>query len=262
MRSRELRDILGIDIGASGIKGAPVDTQKGRLIEERHRITTPQPATPERIAETVTALVRHFGWQSTIGIGFPAVVQQGIVRTASNIDRSWIGCDARALFSDATGCDVQVVNDADAAGLAEMLFGAGRNQRGVALVITIGTGLGTAIISDGVLVPNTELGHITLHGMAAEKYAADSVRKKDDLSWPEWGRRFNEYLQEMEKLIWPDLIILGGGASKKLHKFSAQLDVRAEVVAAELRNEAGLVGAAARAGLYHAPDGTVQKTKT
>ncbi len=262
MRSRELRNILGIDIGASGIKGAPVDTQKGRLLEPRHRIATPQPATPERVAETVTALVRHFDWQGTIGIGFPAVVQQGVVRTASNIDRSWIGCDARALFSEATGCDVQIVNDADAAGLAEMLFGAGRNHRGVALVVTIGSGLGTAIISDGVLVPNTELGHITLHGMAAEKYAADSVRKKEDLSWPEWGRRFNEYLQEMEKLIWPDLIILGGGASKKLHKFSAQLDVRAEVVAAELRNEAGLVGAAARAGLRQKPDDTVQKTKT
>ncbi len=240
--------ILGIDIGASGIKGAPVDTHSGQLLEPRHRIATPQPATPEQVAATVRELAAHFHWQGKIGIGFPAVVQQGIVRTASNIDKSWIGCDARALFSKATGCETEVVNDADAAGLAEMLFGAGKDRSGVALVITIGSGLGTAIISNGVLVPNTELGHISLHGMAAEKYAADSVRKREDLSWSKWGRRFNEYLQEMEKLLWPDVIILGGGASKKLHKFIDRLDVKAEVVAAELRNEAGLVGAAVFAG--------------
>ena len=211
--------ILGVDIGGSGIKGAIVDTQTGELLTERHRIATPQPATPEAVADTLKTLVEHFAWQGPIGCGFPATVVHGIAKTASNIDKSWININAAELFSTKTNCPCFVVNDADAAGMAEFSFGAGKDKKGVVILITIGTGLGTAVFTNGQLLPNTELGHIMLEGMVAEHYTADSTRKNEDLSWSKWGKRFNQYLQPLEFLLSPDCFILGGGASKKMDKF-------------------------------------------
>ncbi|MBS1252038.1 MAG: Polyphosphate glucokinase [Anaerolineales bacterium] len=239
-------EILGVDVGGSGIKGAPVDTETGELLAKRHRIKTPKPATPDAVAETVAKLAEHFEWSGVIGCGFPAAIQNGIARTASNIDDRWIGTNAAALFADATGCRVRVINDADAAGLAEMQFGAGQGHQGVVLLVTIGTGLGTALFTEGKLVPNVELGHIVLKGKDAERYASDAARKKKDLSWKKWGKRFNRYLRRLEDLIWPDLFILGGGASKrkKYKKYAHRIKVEANVTPAEFRNEAGIVGAA------------------
>lgn len=239
-----MNQILGIDIGGSGIKGQPVNTETGELIGERFRIETPRPATPAAIAEALGKVVRHFNWDGPIGCGFPAVVQHGIVKTASNIDPSWIGTNAEELFRQAAGVPVFVANDADVAGLAEKKLGAGVDCHGVSLLITIGTGLGTALFIDDHLVPNTELGHLRLNGKIAEHYASDAVRKREDLSWKKWGKRFNKYLQYLEFLFSPDLFILGGGASKKMDKFAEYLEVNAQVVPAKLLNQAGIVGAA------------------
>ncbi|MFO6423722.1 polyphosphate--glucose phosphotransferase [Motilimonas sp. KMU-193] len=236
--------ILGVDIGGSGIKGAIVETTTGELLTERHRIPTPQPATPEAVADTLKQLVDHFNWQGPVGCGFPATVVHGIAKTASNIDKSWINTDAATLFSERTNCPCFVVNDADAAGMAEFTFGAGKGKSGVVVLITIGTGLGTAVFTNGQLLPNTELGHIMLEGMVAEHYTADSVRKGEDLSWSKWGKRFNKYLQRLEFLLSPDCFILGGGASKKLDKFAEQLETDAEVIPAQSLNQAGIIGAA------------------
>lgn len=237
--------ILGVDIGGSGIKGAIVDTLTGELVTERHRIETPQPATPEAIAAVLAQLVLHFEWSGPIGCGFPAAIQRGVARTASNIAKSFIGTDIDALFSEATHCPCFNVNDADAAGMAEMQFGEGAGQAGVVLLVTIGTGLGTAIFTDGELLPNTELGHIYLeNGQIAERFASDATRKIEDLGWKSWASRFNLYLTSMEKLFWPDLIILGGGASKKFDKFKHHLTVEAPVKPAAFLNQAGIVGAA------------------
>ncbi|KAA3610177.1 MAG: ROK family protein [Calditrichaeota bacterium] len=236
--------ILGVDIGGSGIKGAIVDTKSGQLLAERHRIPTPKPATPEAVSKTLKKLVKHFDWKGKIGCGFPAVIRDDIVRTASNIDKKWIGTNAAKLFRQTTGCKVTVLNDADAAGLAEKTFGAGKNCKGVVLIITVGTGLGSALFINGKLVPNTEFGHVYLKGKIAEHYTSDAVRKKEDLSWNEWAKRFNIYLKHMEGLVWPDRIIIGGGASKKRHKFFDELNVNAEVVEATLLNNAGIIGAA------------------
>ncbi|MBU0511604.1 MAG: ROK family protein [Chloroflexi bacterium] len=235
---------LGIDIGGSGIKGAPVDVKTGELLAPRLRIPTPQPAKPRPVAKTVAQIAKHFEWDGPIGCGFPAVVQQGITRTAANIHTSWIGTDAAALFSKVTGCPTRVINDADAAGLAEMSFGAGRERRGVVLLVTIGTGLGTSLFTDGVLLPNTELGHIEIDCQDAESNASDAARTRDDLSWKQWTVRFDEYLCALEKLVWPDLIILGGGVSRKHEKFIPWLSVQAKVVPAQMLNEAGIIGAA------------------
>lgn len=237
-------DVLGIDVGGSGIKGAPVDLETGRLLKERERIDTPLPATPEAVAGATRELVDRFEWKGPIGIGFPAIIRGQIVWTAANIDKSWIGVDGQAIFAKTTGCPVKLLNDADAAGLAEMRFGAGRSHGGSVLVLTAGTGIGSALFYHGALFPNTEFGHIEMHGMAAEKYASAAVRKTQDLSWPDWGGRFNEYLQKMERLLAPDVIIIGGGVSKKFDKFAPYLDVTAEVCPAQLFNEAGVVGAA------------------
>jgi polyphosphate glucokinase len=237
--------ILGVDIGGSGIKGAIVDTLTGELVTERHRIETPQPATPEAIAAVLAQLVLHFNWNGPVGCGFPAAIQQGVVRTAANISKSFIGVDIDKLFSEATNCDCHNLNDADAAGMAEMHFGEGAGQSGVVLLVTIGTGLGTALFTDGNLLPNTELGHLYLeNGLEAERYASDAARKLEDLGWKSWGNRFNIYLSTMEKLFWPDLIILGGGASKKFDKFKTQLAVNTPVKPAAFLNQAGIVGAA------------------
>lgn len=237
-------EVLGIDIGGSGIKGAPVDIEKGILLAERHRIPTPQPATPEAVAHTVKELVEHFNWKGEIGCGFPSVVRHGIIRTASNIDDSWIGVHAGELFSKVTNCPTLLVNDADAAGMAEMSFGSARNRKGTVIMVTVGTGIGTAIFTRGQLLPNTEFGHIILKGKVAEKIASDAARKRDDLNWKEWGSRFNKYLARMEFLFSPDLFIIGGGASKKFEKYIKYINVEAEIVSAELKNEAGIIGAA------------------
>lgn len=236
--------ILGVDIGGSGIKGAAVETKTGALLEERYRLATPQPSTPEAVADVVGQVARHFKWRGPIGCGFPAVVQHGVTLTAANVDTAWIGTNAAALFKRATGCQVVVLNDADAAGIAEMKFGAGKGQRGLVLIVTIGTGLGTALFIDGRLVPNTELGHIELRGEDAEVWASDAARQRKELSWEAWASYFNAYLLALERLIWPELIILGGGASKKYTLFSSALTVQAKVIPAQLRNEAGIVGAA------------------
>lgn len=237
--------VLGVDIGGSGIKGAIVDTATGELVSERHRIPTPQPATPAAIASTLAELVRYFNWTGVVGCGFPAAIQHGIARTASNIAPEFIGTHVDQLFSDATKCVCFCVNDADAAGFAEMCFGEGKGVFGVVLLVTIGTGLGTVLFTDGQLLPNTELGHLYLkNGKKAEHYAADSVRTAKELTWKRWGKRFNTYLTLMEGLFWPDLIILGGGASKQFDRFKDQLVVKAPVKPAAFLNQAGIVGAA------------------
>ena len=235
---------LGIDIGGSGIKGAPVNLTTGELLDERLRIETPQPATPESVAKAVDDLVKHFNWKGKIGCGFPAAIKYGVVQTASNIDKSWIGTNANELFSKKTGQEVVVLNDADAAGMAEIKMGAGKNLKGTVLMITIGTGIGTALFSEGKLMPNTEFGHLRMGKTIAEAYASGAVRKKEDLSWGEWAKRFNEYLLYIEFLLWPDLIILGGGLSKKHEKFLHYFTTKTKVVPAQFMNNAGIIGAA------------------
>lgn len=240
---------FGIDIGGSGIKGAPVDLKKGKLAADRLRIPTPQPSTPEAVADTVAELLAHFDLPegTPVGVTFPAVIQHGVAKTAANVDRSWIGTDVDALLTERTGLDVFVVNDADAAGIAEVEWGAGRGREGVVLMTTLGTGVGTALFIDGRLVPNSELGHIPLHGDAAERYMAESVHEREELSWEDWASRLQEYYELIEFLINPDLIIVGGGVSKKHEKFLPLLNLRAEIVPAQTRNEAGIIGAAAMA---------------
>lgn len=237
-------EILGIDIGGSGIKGAVVDTETGQLLSERKRIPTPQPATPDAMLSTVAELVDFFGWKGPIGCGFPAAVQNEIVRTASNIDKSWIGLNAAKKIESLTGCHTHVVNDVDAAGLAEMKYGAGKEQKGVTIMLAAGTGIGSAIFIDKTLVPNMELGFIHVKGMPGEYYAANSVRENEKLSWEEWAKRFNEYLLRLESLFWPDLFILGGGVSKKFEEFSQYFDIKTKIVPALTRNHAGIIGAA------------------
>ena len=240
----KIMDILGIDIGGSGIKGAPVDLSQGVLAAERLRIATPQPATPDAVADTVGRIIRHFNWTGPVGCGLPSVVQNGVARTAANIDSSWIGTDVRALLSQRTGCPVTVINDADAAGIAEMRFGAGRGRNGTILMVTVGTGLGTALFRDGTLVPNTELGHLLLNGKVAEKYASAAAREDLGLSYKTWAKRLDLYLHQLQSLFWPDLFILGGGISKKHEKFFPFLTIETEFLPAILRNQAGIVGAA------------------
>jgi len=235
---------LGIDIGGTGIKGAPVCLETGKLETERFRIATPKPATPRKVIETAAEVVRHFDLGGPVGFGFPAVIKNGMVRTAANIDPSWIGVNAVESMTKATDRPVVFLNDADAAGIAEMRYGAGRGRGGVVVIATLGTGIGTSLFVDGALVPSTEFGHLEMHGRVAEKYAAESVRKAKELSWTEWGGRVNEYLCKLDELIRPDLIIVGGGASNKYEKFSPCFNVETEVVPAQLRNQAGIIGAA------------------
>lgn len=238
-------EILGIDIGGSGIKGAPVNLETGELTQERHRIETPQPSTPNAVAKVVNDIVEHFSWEGPIGCTFPAVVKDGVTLSAANVDDTWIGTDASALFREVTGYPVSLLNDADAAGVAEMAFGAGKGRDGVVFTLTFGTGIGSGMFIDGKLVPNTELGHMALpEHEDAEKWAASSVRKAEDLSWKKWGRRVEVYLQKLEALFSPDLFIIGGGVSKKSEKFFPYLELNTPFIAAELRNEAGIVGAA------------------
>lgn len=237
-------EILGIDIGGSGIKGAVVNTTDGTLITERHRIATPQPATPKAVAATVHELVNHFSYTGLIGCGFPALIRNGLVKTAANIDKSWVDVPVEELFSAITGQKVFVINDADAAGLAELRFGAGKGHAGMTMMLSIGTGIGSAIIHHDILLPETELGHLEFKGKSAEKYCSEAVRERESLTWEEWGKRFNEYLLHLEMLFSPDLFILGGGASKKFNKFKSQLTTSTKVLPASLQNRAGIIGAA------------------
>jgi polyphosphate glucokinase len=235
---------FGIDIGGTGMKGAPVDLDLGDLAAERHRLDTPRPATPAAMAEVARGIVDRFGWEGPVGIAFPAVVRSGVVHSAANIDPSWIGVDAAALFGDALGRPVRVLNDADAAGVAEMRFGAGQGRAGVVIVVTFGTGIGSGLFVDGVLVPNTELGHLEVDGVDAELRAAASARSREDLSWAAWAKRVERYLAELVKLFSPELIVVGGGASKKADRWLPLVTVGAEVVVADMANNAGIVGAA------------------
>ena len=237
-------NVFGIDVGGSGIKGAPVDTRTGELLAQRIRIKTPKPATPEAIATTAVEVVRRSVWDGPVGCGFPAVVKEGVVRTAANIDKAAIGFDMQERLERELKGPVRVMNDGDAAGLAEMRWGAGRGCEGVVLMLTLGTGIGTSLFVEGRLVPNTELGHIEVRGKDAEHRASDSARKREDLSWQQYAERLDEYLHKIEDLLWPDLIVIGGGISKKADKFFAHLTARTKVVRAEMLNEAGIAGAA------------------
>jgi polyphosphate glucokinase len=222
-----------------------VDVHTGEILQERIRIPTPIPALPHDVANTVAKLARGFAWKEPIGCGFPSVVRNGKCLSAANIHDSWIGVNISNLFTSATNCKTVVINDADAAGLAEMRFGAGKDfSRGVVLMLTLGTGIGSAIFVDGHLLPNTEFGHIEIRGKDAEKRASDAIRQNKELSWREWGERLNEYLQTMESLIWPDVIIIGGGVSKDYPRFFPYLETQARLTPARLLNNAGIVGAA------------------
>jgi len=240
--------VLGIDIGGTGIKGAPVDVAKGVLLAERYRIPTPQPSVPDAVAAVVGEVARHFQWNGPIGCTFPAVIKDGIAYSAANVDKSWIGTDGQRLIEQRTGCPVVLLNDGDAAGIAEMEFGAGKGQRGVVMMLTLGTGIGSALFVDGRLVPNTELGHMEMRGKDAELRASDRARIVKKLTWKKWARPLDEYLGRLEVLFSPDLFIIGGGVSKKHDKFVPLLHTRAPIVIAQLLNEAGIVGAALVAG--------------
>jgi polyphosphate glucokinase len=236
--------VLGIDVGGSGIKGAPVDTRNGKLLAERLRIKTPKGAEPKPVAGVVAEIAKSFDWKGPVGIGFPAPIKGGVAMMAANISEKWVGTNADELFSKTTGCPSTTVNDADAAGLAEMKFGAGKGQPGTVIMITLGTGIGTAIFHGGKLLPNTEFGHLDMNGRDAEHRASDAVRQLEDLSWKKYAKRLNKYLTAMEKLFWPDLFIVGGGISKQAEKYIPLLKIETPVVTAQFLNEAGIVGAA------------------
>ncbi|MFJ9849590.1 polyphosphate--glucose phosphotransferase [Streptomyces sp. NPDC101150] len=239
--------VFGVDIGGSGIKGAPVDLDRGDLADERYKVLTPHPATPEAVADCVKQVVDHFGWSGPVGATFPGVVTDGTTRTAANVDKGWIGLDAAALLTGQLGesTPVTLLNDADAAGLAEMQYGAGRGRTGTVILLTLGTGIGSAVFTGGRLVPNTELGHLELHGHDAEKRASTKAKEDAGLSWQQWAHRLRKYLAHVEMLFSPDLFVIGGGVSRKAEKFLPLIEgIRAEIVPAQLQNDAGIVGAA------------------
>jgi polyphosphate glucokinase len=245
MNKKSTMEILGIDIGGSAIKGAIVNTTTGEFITEKYRIETSQPSPIEETVSIFQKLVEHFNWKGKIGCGFPAVVMNGVIKTAANIDKAFIGVNANDLFSKTTGCAVNVLNDADVAGYAELNFGKVKKIKGLAIFLTIGTGIGSAIFNNGKLMANSELGHIYMkNGFKGEKYTSDAVRKRENLDWDAWGNRFNEYLQYLEKLFYPELFIIGGGTSKKFDKFESILNLKTPIVPASLLNDAGIIGAA------------------
>ncbi|MFD9722426.1 polyphosphate--glucose phosphotransferase [Streptomyces sp. NPDC059072] len=245
--------IMGVDIGGSGIKGAPVDLEKGDLAQERHKVLTPHPATPEGVAGCVAEVVGAFSWSGPVGVTFPGVVANGITRSAANVDKGWVGADAADLFSrELGGLPVTVLNDADAAGVAEMTYGAGAGRSGTVILLTLGTGIGSALFTDGRLVPNSELGHLELKGHDAETRASVKAKEDGDLTWERWAHRLRKYLAHVEMLFSPDLFIIGGGVSRKPERFLPLLDgIRAEIVPAKLQNNAGIVGAAMAAKAAH-----------
>jgi polyphosphate glucokinase len=238
---------LGVDIGGSGIKGAVVDLDQGTLVGERHKLPTPNPSTPAAVGEVVAEVVAHFGWDGPFAATFPAPVTKGVARTAANVDASWVGTNIEETLSAATGLKVTAMNDADAAGVAEAAFGAARGENGLVIVTTLGTGIGTALIYRGVLIPNSELGHLEVDGHDAEQRASAAVREREDLSWGEWAARLDRYYQALERYLWPDLFVVGGGVSRKADKFLDRLHLRTPIVSATLRNEAGIIGAAIHA---------------
>ncbi len=238
-------EILGIDIGGSGIKGAPVDVRSGVLTAERFRIPTPDPSTPEAVGEAVAEIVRHFDWKQPVGCTFPAIVQHGVTHSAANVDQGWMHFKAEPFLQQKTGCPLRLINDADAAGLAEGAFGAAKDVPGMVMVLTFGTGIGSALLMDGKLIPNFELGHLEIRGKDAEKRASDLVRAQKDLSWSKWANRVNEFLARLELYFSPDLFVIGGGVSKNYAKFGGYLQAeRARIAPAQLLNGAGIVGAA------------------
>ena len=236
--------VLGIDVGGSGIKGAPVDTETGEMLAQRIRIKTPKDAEPQPIADVVTEIARSFNWSGPIGIGFPAPIKSGIAMMAANVSPKWVGTNADDLFTKTSGCDCTLINDADAAGLAEMKFGAGRGQPGTVIMLTLGTGIGSAIFYRGNLLPNTEFGHLDMLGRDAEHRVSDAARQRDELTWKKFAKRLNRYLLQMEKLFWPDLFIVGGGISKESERYLPLLRIQTPIIPAQLLNQAGIVGAA------------------
>lgn len=238
---------LGIDVGGSGIKGAPVDLKTGEFVADRLRIPTPKKSTPDAVADVIAEIAEHFEDETSgeaIGITFPAVVMHGVVKTAANVDKSWIDTDIEKLLEKKLDRQISFINDADAAGIGELQYGAAKDTKGLVVLTTLGTGIGTAILNNGVLVPNSELGHLEIDGHDAETRAADSARERDDLSWEKWAERLQSYYTMLENLLWPDLIVVGGGVSKKHEKFLPLLDLRTPIVPAKLQNAAGIVGAA------------------
>ena len=244
MNAKNGNVVLGIDIGGSGIKGALVDVDAGKLVEQRYRIPTPQPSKPKKVAKVVKQITDLFEWNGPVGATFPAILRDGVVHSAANVSKKWIGTDGRTLFEERTGLRFELINDADAAGIAEMTYGAGKGRDGTVLMLTLGTGIGSALFHDGVLVPNTELGHLIFKGSDAEHYAAESVREEEDLSWKKWGKRVARDLDHVEFLFSPDLIIIGGGVSKKHEKYFRYFETDAQIVPAQMLNEAGIIGAA------------------
>lgn len=245
-------EILGIDIGGSGIKGAPVNIETGELLTERYRIPTPEPSNPEQVADTVRELVEHFNWKGPVGCGFPTVIHHGQSVATANIDKSWKGVHVDEVLSKITGLPFTVINDADAAGLAEMTFGAGVGKMGLVIMVTIGTGLGTGVFFNGQLIPNFELGRLYYkNGQLIEHYASDAARQNEDLNYKSWGKRFNKFLKHVVRIFSPDVFILGGGASKKYDKFKDQITVEVPILIAENENDAGIIGAAVAAKLIH-----------
>ena len=235
--------VLGIDIGGSAIKGAPVDTSTGRLLSDRFKIETPLLLSPTEMADTAAMIAAHFRWKGPVGMGFPGVIHGGTILTSANLDKKFIGCDGIKLFGKVMNLPIALTNDAAAAGLAEMRFGAGRNFGGKALLLTLGTGVGSALFFRGCLFP-CELGHLQMDGRDAERRVAASVKHRKELSWKEWGTRLSVYIETLEDILWPELIIIGGGISAKHAKFFKYLRTRAKLVPAEFLNEAGIVGAA------------------
>jgi polyphosphate glucokinase len=235
---------FGVDIGGSGIKGCLVDLERGQLIGERVRIETPQPSLPDPVYGVVAQIVNSFGWTGRVGVTFPGVMKHGVAYTAANVDKSWIGTEVNAGLNRLIPGTVETLNDADAAGIAEMRYGAGRDRAGVVLMLTFGTGIGSALFVDGHLVPNTEFGHIQVDCEDGERRASAAAREREQLGYPEWAQRVDRYLDVLEGGLWPDLIIVGGGVSKKAHKWVPLLTTRTPVVPAQLQNDAGIVGAA------------------
>ena len=241
--------VLGIDIGGSGIKGAIVNVKTGEMTTDKHRIPTPEPSTPEAVVDTIKQIAKKLGWKGPIGVGFPGVMQHGVVKTAANVDDGWLDVDLEKLLEKRTGSKSVAVNDADAAGMAEIKFGAGRKNKGVVIMLTVGTGIGCALFTQGKLVPNCEWGHICLSGNIenAEQWTSDAARKNFDLTWDEWMQRLNLYINYIEEMFWPDLIVIGGGLAKKLEKNGIPFKTRTKIVPAQLLNEAGIIGAAVSA---------------
>src|SRR3954451_445162 len=250
--------ILGIDIGGSGVKGAPVDTVRGELIADRHRVPTPQPSDVTNVVEAVVEVAARFDGYDRVGVTFPGVVVDGVTRTAANVDKSWLDAPAAQLFSDRLGVPVSVRNDADAAGVAEAAFGAGRDQAGLVMMLTFGTGIGSALFLDGKLIPNTEFGHLEIDGKDAELRASDRAREADDMTWEKWAARVQDYLRHVEMLLSPRLFIIGGGVSKKADRFFPLIEIRTPIVPATLLNNAGIIGAAVTAEQAGGHPGAIQ----